>query len=330
MPECSIIIITWNNKNYVSTCLDKLLAQTFRDFEVLIVDNGSADGSFDSLTERYSALDIHIERLNANHGFATANNVGARLARGKWLALLNTDAFPEPDWLNNLLQTAKKYPRYSFFSSRQVQAHNPNILDGTGDVYHISGVAWRRDYNLPAEKFGLCASGVFSPCGAAALYLREDFLQAGGFDEDYFSYFEDVDLGFRLRLSGKKCLYIPDAVVHHIGSASTGKRSDFSVYYGYRNLIWTFFKDMPFPLLCTLLPLHTVTMIFFVIYLSLRGQGKTILQAIADALQGLPHVLAKRKSIQRNRRASSYELMKAMSINLLEPYLAFVRRNKTI
>jgi len=115
MPECSIIIITWNNKNYVSTCLDKLLAQTFRDFEVLIVDNGSADGSFDSLTERYSALDIHIERLNANQGFATANNVGARLARGKWLALLNTDAFPEPDWLNNLLQTAKKYPRYSFF-----------------------------------------------------------------------------------------------------------------------------------------------------------------------------------------------------------------------
>src|SRR4030095_6314337 len=108
-----------------------------------------------------------------------------------------------------------------------------------------------------------------------------------GFDEDYFSYFEDVDLGFRLRLAGKKCLYVPEAIVHHVGTASTGKRSDFSVYYGYRNLIWTFVKDMPSPLFWIFLPLHIGTMLFFVVYLTSRGQGKVILKAIVDATRGL-------------------------------------------
>jgi GT2 family glycosyltransferase len=118
-------------------------------------------------------------------------------------------------------------------------------LDGAGDEYHVSGLAWRRFYNHLANGYGLKPEEVFGACAAAAMYRREDFLKIGGFDEDYFSYFEDVDLSFRLRLAGGRCLYVPDAIVHHVGSASTGKLSDFVVYYGHRNLVWTFFKDMP-------------------------------------------------------------------------------------
>lgn len=159
------------------------------------------------------------------------------------------------------------------------------------------------------------------------LFIRDDFLQVGGFDEDYFSYLEDVDIGFRLRLAGKKCLYVPDAVVHHVGSASTGQRSDFSVYYGYRNLIWTFVKNMPSPLFWLFLPLHVGTIMFFAVYLTLRGQGKVIWKAIFDALRGLQGVIRKRQAIQKNIIVKPTELLKVMSTGLLKPYREFRQRN---
>jgi GT2 family glycosyltransferase len=263
-----------------------------------------------------------------NLGFAAANNIGARLARGKWIALLNADAFPEPDWLENLLYAAKRNPQYTAFSSRQVQYHARHLLDGAGDVYHASGLAWRNDYNMPADTYGLTQREIFSPCAAAALYSREEFLKTGGFDEDYFSYFEDVDLGFRLRLNGAKCLYVPDAIVHHVGSASTGKRSDFSVYYGYRNMIWTFVKDMPSPYFWLFLPLHISVLLFFSMYLSLRGQSRVIWKAIFDAVRGLPKVLEKRRTIQKNIKIAPGEILKVMSLGLFEPYREFLSRNR--
>jgi GT2 family glycosyltransferase len=293
-----------------------------------VVDNGSSDFSLGLLHKDWSNSNLRIEILETNRGYAAANNIGARLANGKWLALLNADAFPEPDWLENLLKAAEANPEYSYFTSRQLQANNSELLDGAGDSYHVTGLAWRRFYNKPSQEYGAKTEEVFGACPSAALISREDFLTIGGFDEDYFSYFEDVDLGFRLRLAGKKCLYVPDAVVHHVGSASTGKRSDFSVYYGYRNMIWTFFKNMPSPLLWLFLPLHIATLLFFVIYLSTRGQGRVILRAIRDAVKGLPKMMEKRKSIQKNRKVRTSELLRVMSTGLFEPYLEFIHRNR--
>jgi len=327
-PDASVIIVVWNSKKYLPTCLDHLLTQTIHDFEVILVDNGSEDGAWDELQEKYPSLDLHIHRSNSNLGFAIANNIGARLARGKWLALLNADAFPEPDWLEQLLLATEQNPEYSLFSSRQIQFNAPHLLDGAGDAYHISGLAWRNGYNLPSEKYGLEQMEAFSPCAAAALYSREEFLKVGGFDEDYFSYFEDVDLGFRLRLSGAKCLYVPEAVIHHVGSASTGKRSDFSVYYGYRNMIWTFVKNMPAPLIWIFLPLHVSAILFFAVYLTLRGQGRVIWKAIFDAIYGLPKMIEKRRSIQKNKKIIPGELLKIMSTGLFEPLQEFIHRNK--
>ncbi len=266
--------------------------------------------------------------MNENKGFAIANNIGARLAHGKRIALLNADAYPEPDWLEKLLKAAETNPEYTSFSSRQIQFNVPDLLDGAGDAYHISGLAWRNGYKLSSKTYGLEQQEVFSACAAAALYSREEFLKVSGFDEDYFSYFEDVDLGFRLRLSGAKCLYVPEAVVHHVGSASTGKRSDFSVYYGYRNMIWTFVKNMPAPLFWIFLPLHISAILFFAVYLTLRGQGKIIWKAIFDAIRGLPKMIEKRKSIQKNKNIRSGELLKVMSTGLFEPLQEFIHRNK--
>jgi GT2 family glycosyltransferase len=328
-PLVSIIIVTWNNREHLLSSLLLLSKQIFKNLEIVIVDNGSVDGAIKELDAYSSCCTIICEVLPANLGFAVANNIGAHLAQGEWLAFLNADAFPEPDWLEKLLKAAEENPEYSFFSSRQIQANDPEWLDGAGDAYHLSGLAWRHGYNHPSAEFGHEPKEVFSACAAAALIRREEFLQMGGFDEDYFSYFEDVDLGFRLRLQGRKCLYVPEAIVHHVGSASTGKRSDFSVYYGYRNMIWTFVKNMPSPLIWILLPLHIATVLFFMAYLTWRGQGKAIGRAVIDAMRGLPTVLEKRKKIQKGRKISSRDLLRIMSIGLFEPYLEFMRRNKS-
>lgn len=328
IPLVSIVIIIWNNLIHMERCYSHLLKQSLQDFELIIIDNGSLPNLSEDFKLRFVGKRIFLRQLEKNFGFANANNIGANLAKGKWIALLNADAFPEPDWLEKLLQAAEQNPEYTAFSSKQIQYHKPELLDGAGDVYHISGLAWRNGYNLPVNSNGLQQKEIFSPCAAAALYSREEFIRIGGFDEDFFSYFEDVDFGFRLRLNGAKCLYVPEAVVHHVGSASTGKRSDFSVYYGYRNMIWTFFKNIPSPLLWLFLPLHAVSVIFFIFYFTARGQSKAILEAVFDAILGLPKVLRKRKIIQKNIKIKLSELLRVMSTDLFEPYLEFIRRNQ--
>ena len=321
-PIISVIIAVWNSKTYLSNCLDTLIAQTFRDFEVIIVDNGSKDEAVDGLRERYPSLDLRTERLDSNRGFAAANNIGARLARGKWLALLNTDAFPEPDWLEKLVQASDEHPEYTFFSSRQIQAKDPKFLDGAGDEYHVSGLAWRRYYNYKERSYGLQLEEVFGACGAASLYLRDKFLRVGGFDEDYFSYFEDVDLSFRLRLVGGRCLYVPQAVVYHVGSASSGQMSDFVIYHGHRNLVWTYLKNMPFALLGFYLPLHILMNLYFVISFTLKGRPRAIIAAKIDAIRGIPSILRKRRTMQESRTVSLSVLYRIMNKNLLAPYWA--------
>ena len=321
MPIVSIVISTWNSGNVLDRCLGSLANQTVKDFEVIIVDNGSSDNSIDNLPEKWPSLDFHIKKLDRNTGFAAANNLGARLAQGDWLALLNTDAFPDPDWLENLLRAAAREPKFSFFASRQLQAGAPHILDGAGDVYHISGLAWRRYAGLPAARFGLESEEVFSACAAAALYSRQAFLQVGGFDENFFSYLEDVDLGFRLRLQGFRCLYVPEAVVQHVGSVTLGVRSEFAYYHWQRNLIWSFFQNMPAGLLWLALPAHLTANLIYQLNHTFRGLGRTLLKGKWDALLGMPRVLQKRRAIQQNRKITNMELFHCMERGILQPYL---------
>jgi GT2 family glycosyltransferase len=224
------------------------------------------------------------------------------------------------DWLEKLLEAANKHPDFSFFSSRQIQSNQPDILDGSGDEYHVSGLAWRRFYNYPAENYGLHEEEVFSACAAAAIYNRDDFLKAGGFDESYFSYFEDVDLSFRLRLAGERCLYVPQAVVHHIGSASVGKTSDFAVYHGHRNMVWTFFKNMPGVLFWLYLPLHILANFLFVVSFLLKRRGTTIVRAKVDAFCHLPAIIRKRRQIQSSRKVGIREIWQVMNREILAPY----------
>jgi GT2 family glycosyltransferase len=329
-PLVSIILVTWNSAGYLSRCLASLSRQSFKDFETIIIDNGSQDGALEGIQAKYPSLNLRIELLGTNQGFARANNIGAHLACGKWLALLNTDAFPEADWLENLVRATKEYPQYTCFSSRQLQANNPDFLDGAGDAYHVSGLAWKWYLGYPADRYGLERREVFSACGAAALYLRESFLDINGFDEDLFSYLEDVDLGFRLRLRGNRCLYVADAVVHHIGSASLGVASDFALYHYHRNLIWSFVQNMPTGLFWRYLFAHLAANFIYVANYTLRGRGKVLCKAKMDALRGLSKAMRKRREIQSQRNVTNNELLKSMERGWFQPYVLGRRLRRTL
>jgi GT2 family glycosyltransferase len=315
----SILVVNWNGVEYLPRCLAAIAAQTFTNFEIIVVDNASTDGSVEYLKDHHP--DVTLIELDRNLGFAAANNIGAQNAHGKWLALLNNDAFPEPAWLESLINAARKYPEYSFFASRLVLANQPEILDGMGDVYHISGLAWRRYHQFPMDSVLHNYEEIFSPCGAAAFYDREAFLVAGGFDEDFTSYHEDVDLGFRLRLLGHRCLYVPDAVVMHIGSASYGVQSDTQVYHGHRNLVWSYFQNMPGWLFWKYLPAHLIANVIFLVYYSRRGHSNAIWRSKIDALRGLPTALRKRREIQKKRTISPSAVSTVMEHGWLGPYL---------
>lgn len=308
----SVIIINWNSGKLLEKCIELVLAQTLQPLEVIVVDNASSDSSAKCVTQKFPC--VRVVEVGKNLGFAAANNFAVRLilSESDWVALLNPDAFPEPDWLEILYAAAQRYPEYAFFGSRLMDANMPSHLDGSGDVYHLSGLVWRSGHGEVPRLSEHGAREIFSPCAAAAMYRKDAFVEACGFDEDFFCYVEDVDLGFRFRLLGHRCLYIPDSVAHHIGSAVTGKRSNFSVYHGHRNLVWTYVKNMPGWLFWLMLPLHLLLNIVSVIYFVLRGQGRVILRAKADAIRGLPRMWRKRRVIQAKRIASVDEIWRVL------------------
>lgn len=310
--DVTVILVNHNSGAHLDRCLQALAAQTVRPHQVVLVDNASHDGSADQAERAYPWL--CVIRNPENRGFAAANNLAvARSEATEWLALLNPDAFPAPDWLVALRQATQDEPHYALFGCRLLDAADPERLDGVGDGYHASGLAWRRGHGEPAAGRYLQMGEIFAPCAAAALYRRAAFLEAGGFDEHFFCYMEDVDLGFRLRLLGYRCGYAPAAIVHHVGSGTTGARSPFTVYHGHRNLVWTYVKNMPTPWFWLYLPAHLALNLLSIVWLAWRGQGRIALQAKLDALRDLPRVWRLRRQIQQRRRATGGEIRRALT-----------------
>ncbi|MDH5634035.1 MAG: glycosyltransferase family 2 protein [Gammaproteobacteria bacterium] len=305
--DVSVIIVNWNSNDLLKRCLEHLSIQTLKPRRVIIVDNGSVP-SVPSEYSQYPGIAVTACLLGTNTGFAHANNFIISDTEARYVALLNPDAFPDPGWLGALIEAADMHSDIAAFGSRQLVYSDLRQIDGIGDVYHMSGLVWRDgfldDFDS-SDPEHTCPHEIFSACAGAALYRTEVLREMGGFDEDFFCYVEDVDLGFRLRLAGHKAMYVPDAVVHHVGSATTGGRhSDFAIYHGHRNLVWAYVKNMPGILFWLFLPLHiALNLVIMLIYI-LKGKGGVILRAKRDALKGLPGVLKKRSLIQKNRRAS--------------------------
>jgi N-acetylglucosaminyl-diphospho-decaprenol L-rhamnosyltransferase len=327
-PQVSVVIVVYESGPTLAECLSALKAQTFTDHEVLLVDNASSDRT--AQAAHHADPTVRLIENAENLGFAAAVNQGARAARGRWLALLNPDAFAEPDWLARLVAATQAHPEVHCFTSRQLMAEDPTKLDGLGDVMALAGYPFRGGYTHPNP--GAIESGwVFSACGGAMMIGRDLFLRLGGFDERLFCYCEDVDLGYRLRLVGEPTLLVPDAVVRHVGSASSGgRRSDFAVFHGTRNRFWVFVKDTPAVLFWLTLPLHILTTLVLFARHATRGEIVTPVRGLASGIRHIGVALEARREAQATRTASAWEIARAMTWNPLDLLLrrAFVQKRK--
>jgi N-acetylglucosaminyl-diphospho-decaprenol L-rhamnosyltransferase len=312
-PRVSVLIVNFNSGDWLERCLRALCGQSVESFEAVVLDNASHDGSVararavvDDPRIRY---DVSVENL----GFAAGNNRAARSARAPLLATLNPDAIPAPDWLECLLGAAAAHPDVAMFGSTQRSAGNPAQLDGIGDAYFVLGLPWRGGFGRATRPLPPRFES-FAPCAAAAIYRRDGFEALGGFDERFFCYVEDVDLAFRWRLVGGRALQVSDAVVDHAGGVSAGAAaSGFAAYHGMRNLIWTFVKNMPGPLFWPLLPGHVVLVALLLLRAGVRGDLRAVGRGVKHALAALPEIWSERRALQRRRRASVWQIVRALN-----------------
>ena len=316
MPSVAVIIVTWNASTLLERVLDSLEKQTCQPARIVIVDNGSADvAHLPSIIARHE--NCELIPLPENRGFAAANNVGiVRCPEADLIALLNPDAFPEPEWLAELVKAAERHPEAASFASRLLNDGDDTRLDGAGDYLTVAGKPGRRGHMQPAEDRYLDYEPVFAPCAAAALYRRKALMECGGFDERFFCYVEDVDLAFRMLLAGHLTHYVPTAAVRHVGSAITGRRSEFSVYHGQRNLIFNYVKNMPWPLFWAFLPLHLMLNLLYLAAAFAAGRGRVTWRSKRDALRQLPIMWCERRKIQAMRRVSSVKVARMLKFSL--------------
>ena len=315
-PRVTVVIPNWNGERFLDLCLSSLRRQKHADFETVLVDNGSTDGSV-GFTEQ-SFPEVRVVTLGENRGFSAAVNAGIRSSEAEFVALLNNDTEVDEGWLEALARAADAHPEASLFASKLVDFRDRRVLDGAGDALRRSGLPYRLGHGEYDHGQFETEAFVFSACAAAALYRRVIFDEIGPFDEDFFAYCEDGDVSFRAQLAGHRCLYVPGAHVYHVGSASTGgKRSPTATRLGTQNGINLLVKNLPGRLVPWLLPSIVVGQLLRVLVTSFSPGG---LRAHLEGLKGtwrlLPRMLERRQGIQRRRKVSDayvWELLRQSS-----------------
>jgi GT2 family glycosyltransferase len=292
IARVTVAIVSYNSGATLSRCLAALGAQTEQNFRVILVDNASRERPAALIRDLSFSLDYR--EMEENLGFAGGMNVALAACETPLLAALNPDAFPEPGWLATLLRAADRYPHVAAFGSLQLAASDPTRIDGFGDHYLISGQAWRGQTRAPTHgDLAYC----FGVCAAAALYRAEELRRVGGFDERFFCFYEDVDVSFRLRLTGADCAVVPAAVVSHVGGASFEGLSDFSAFLIARNQWWMLVKNMPFALLCFALPAFGFLQLIGLV----KHPASSRMKGLWAGLMGTAELLKSRRAVREQR-----------------------------
>jgi GT2 family glycosyltransferase len=320
-PLVSVIVVNWNGKEYLRDCFQSLCAQTFSDFEVILVDNGSTDGSVEYVQGNLPGWAKVLTNIR-NEGFSGGNNRGIREASGKYIVLLNNDAQADPRWLEELVKVAQKNPQAGMLASRIYLRGGSKVIDNVGHLIYRDGLnRGRGRLEVDHGQYENLEEVLF-PSGCAALYRREMLEDVGLFDEDFFAYGDDTDLGLKGRLAGWKCLYVPKAIVHHRYSQSSSPYSPMKAFYVERNRVWIAVKYFPLSLLLES-PFYTLLRFILQGYGALIGRGaagrfsaeysllkllQVLLKAYLSAIQGLPKMWKKRKEIKRWTRVSEEEI----------------------
>ncbi len=310
-PWVRVVIVTLRADAVLARCLDALRAQSDGGFEAVVVVNGGDPDPARALTGGDGRF--HVLALAGNGGFAAGCNRGAAVATGSpetpFLAMLNPDAFAAPDWLAALRAAAVRHPGAAALASLQRRHGDPALADGLGDEMAPVGLAWRGGEGRPVPPLDHLREGpCFSACAAAALYRREFWAMAGGFDEAYFCYLEDVDLSARLRLLGGDVVFVPSAEVHHVGGGGTpgdaAARRAFIRYHTARNRLRLVVVTLPGPLLVLMLGPFLVLIVVLLARALGRREGWAEATGLRDGLLGLPAAWRRRRAVQAARRVS--------------------------
>jgi GT2 family glycosyltransferase len=308
-PRVTVVIPSWNGRSMLDLVLPSLERQDFEDFETIVVDNGSSDGTVEHLAERWPA--VQVVALPENMGFAAGVNRGIERARGELIALVNNDMELEPGFLGALVEALGAEPGAASATAKMLAYHDRGRLDGAGDELRWSSVVMPRGRGEHDRGQYDRREEVFSACGGAALYRRSALDDVGLFDEHFFAQLEDVDWGFRARLLGYGCVYVPDAVAYHMGSASTKRpgRPD-PWFWGLpaRNNIWLWLKNYPRDCLLRYGHLLILNQGLAFYFAAREGMARAQLTAVGHALRGIPRVLRERRAIQARRHVGRREL----------------------
>lgn len=283
MEEVSVIIPNYNGIAYLDGVLSTLERQTMKNYEVILVDNGSTDGSSAFVMANYPW--VHLIELPDNFGFCGAVNVGIRASRAPYVLLLNNDTEVEPDFLEEMVAAIRRHKKAFSCAARMVQFHDRDKLDDAGNYYCALGWSYARGKGRDIHAYEK-EEQIFAACGGAAIYRRKIFEKIGLFDEEHFAYLEDTDVGYRARIYGFENWYVPGAIVYHVGSGTTGSRyNHFKTRYSSRNNIYLIYKNMPlFQILLNLPFLAAGFGVKFLFFLT-KGMGKEYLAGIKNGFQ---------------------------------------------
>ncbi len=333
-PLATVIVLNWNGEKILEECLQSLKAQTYSPLEVIVVDNGSSDHSVTLVKDKFGF--VRLLQNPTNLGFAAGNNVGIRAAHGDYIALLNNDATADPRWVEELVKAAEADPGVGMCASKIYSSEERGILDSAGGLLiYLDGLS--RGRGRLEQDFGQYekVEEVLLPSGCACLYRRAMLDDIGSFDEDFFAYSDDTDLGLRGRLAGWKCLYVPTAVAYHRYSSTTGRYSPLKAFLAERNRFWVAVKNFPLPLIM-FSPMYTLWRLILHAYAVFANRGVTgkftqqytlgtlllvILKAYMSATTGLPKMWRKRRLIQKTRKVpwwAMYAWLKVYRISAAE------------
>ncbi len=283
MELVTVVIPNYNGKKYMDDCLRSLKKQTFKDFKVIVVDDGSTDGSAEYIRSRYP--DTRVIENGSNMGFAGAVNVGIRAAEGRYVFLLNNDTMCDEGCIEALVNTMDHKKKLFSAQAKMLQMKNPELIDDCGDLYCALGWAFTPGKDKNNTHFTK-REAVTSACAGAAIYRKEYFDEVGLFDEAHFCYLEDVDIGYRARLKGYANVMEPSAVVYHAGSGSSGSRyNEFKVKLTAGNNLYMIYKNMPIFQLIINLPLIIAGIIIKHIFYVKKGLGGAHVKGLLDGLK---------------------------------------------
>jgi GT2 family glycosyltransferase len=310
MPEISVIVVNWNGKCLLGDCLSALRQQTFRDFETILVDNGSEDDSVEYVRTQFP--EVKMVPLAENRGFAGGNIAGHEHAGGDLIVLLNNDTEAHPKWLEEIHRASLAYPKAGSFASKMLYFDDRGRVENCGFDMGIMGATLDLGRDKPDGPDWAQPRKVFGGCGGAVAYRRRMLQDIGFLDPEFFMIYEDVDLSFRAQLRGYECVYVPSAIVYHRYRVTIGKAPLRQVFYAQRNIEFVYLKNMPLGLMVRSAPQRLAYEVGSAVYFAQQGAGSTFLRAKLDVLRCLPSILRKRWEIQRRKTATNADMRATM------------------